>query len=110
VPAVNPVTGVTTPNVLSAAAAQPKVAATPPPATFTNLSAGRHAAPTVNSRTPEVKLPTLATSPAKPSATFKPSTSATNPLSPKNLADNVSHALGIKKDRPKDASSGDDAS
>jgi hypothetical protein len=32
-----------------------------------------------------------------------------NPLSPKSLADNVSHALGIKKDKPKDAPGADNA-
>ena len=118
-PAVNPVTvatqlanatvqgvntglsesGVSTPNVLSASAAETNSA------TLTNLSASRHAAPSVNAQTPEVKLPTLVTKPAKPSTALKPSTSASNPLSPKNLADNVSHALGIKKDKV----SGDDA-
>ncbi len=70
-PAVNPVTvatqlanatvqgvntgltesGVSTPNVLSASAAETNSA------TLTNLSASRHAAPSVNPQTPEVKLP-----------------------------------------------------
>jgi len=39
----------------------------------------------------------------------EPSVFAANSLSPKSLADNVSHALGIKKDNPKDAPGADDA-
>ena len=97
--------GVSTPNILSANNSQPNSAAS-----LTNLSAGRHAAPTVDSRTPEVKLPTFAAHTPKPLSTApKPPTSAGNPLSPKHLADNISHALGLKKDTPKDEPSGTNA-
>ena len=122
VPAVNPVTvatqladatvqgaktgvgesGVSTPNILAANTSRISSSTTQ-----TNLSAGRHAAPVGNS--PEVKLPTFGTNSSKPGATTKPTTVTANPLSPKSLADNVSHALGIKKDKPKDAPGADGA-
>ena len=122
-PAVNPVTvatqltdatvqggktglgesGVSTPNVLSANTSRAGSSATP-----TNLSAGRHAASVGSSRAPELKLPSFASNPTKPGAATK-STTAANSLSPKSLADNVSHALGIKKDKPKDAPGADNA-
>jgi len=124
VPSVNPVTvatqltdataqgaktgldesGASAPNMLSANTSRASSSAT-----LTNLSAGRHAASVGSSRTPELKLPTFGTNATKPGATTKPATTATSPLSPKSLADNVSHALGIKKDKPKDAPGADDA-
>jgi pimeloyl-ACP methyl ester carboxylesterase len=123
-PAVNPVTvatqltdatvqgaktglgesGVSTPNVLSANTSRAGSSAA-----VTNLSAGGHAAPVGGSRAPELKLPTFASNPTKPGAVAKPTTVAANPLSPKSLADNVSHAFGIKKDKPKDAPDADNA-
>jgi hypothetical protein len=123
-PAVNPVTvatqltdataqgartglgesGVSTPNILSDNTSRAGSSAT-----LTNLSAGRHAAPVGNSRTPEAKLPTFAANPRKPGEANKPTTASANPLSPKSLADNVSHALGIKKDKPKDTPGADNA-
>jgi hypothetical protein len=93
--------GVSTPNVLSASRTQTDSAS------LTNLSAGRHAAPDI--KMPEVKLPTLGTHTASSSTTPKPPTSAANPFSPKKLADNISHALGINKEKPKDKPSGDEA-
>jgi hypothetical protein len=96
--------GASTPNVLSA-----NTSRTSSSATLTNLSAGRHAASVGDSRTPELKLPTLATNPKKPGTATKPTTATANPLSPKSLADNVSHALGIKKDKLKDAPGADNA-
>ena len=95
--------GVSTPNMLSANTSRAESSAT-----LTNLSAGRHAASVGTSRTPELKLPTFAADPTKPGAATKPRTAA-NSLSPKSLADNVSHALGVKKDKPKDASGADNA-
>jgi pimeloyl-ACP methyl ester carboxylesterase len=123
-PAVNPVTvatqltdataqgaktgldesGVSTPNILPANTSRASSSAT-----LTNLSAGRHAAPVGDSRTTELKLPTFAANPTKLGAVTKPTTASANPLSPKSLADNVSHALGIKKDKPKDTSGADNA-
>ncbi len=123
-PAVNPVTvatqltdatiqgaktglgesGVSTPNMLSANTSRAESSAT-----LTNVSAGRHAASLGTSRTPELKLPTFAADPTKPGAATTPRTATANSLSPKSLADNVSHALGVKKDKPKDAPGADNA-
>jgi PE-PPE domain-containing protein len=67
---------------------------------LTNVLPKSKTTPTVKPQTPQIKLPTLTSKPSKPSVTSNPTSSAAKPLSPKHLAESVSHALGIKKDKP----------
>jgi hypothetical protein len=74
---------------------------------LTNVLPKSKTTPTVKPQTPEIKLPTLTSKPNKPNVTSNLTSSAAKPLSPKHIADSVSHALGIKKDKPSGTSGND---